>query len=79
MVCRQCLPLSVVQLTGKHCPKPNCRNGVVDTFKHSVLKTKQLKLFIQSLWFGNLKGIGNKSPTVILPLKLTSEAQHARR
>ena len=27
---RQCLPLSVVQLKGKHCQKPNCRNGVVD-------------------------------------------------
>ena len=45
---------------------------------HSVLKTKQLRLFIQSLWFRNLKGIGNKSPTAISPLKLTSEAQHAR-
>ena len=28
MGCRQCLPLSVVQLKGKHCP-----NGVVDTFR----------------------------------------------
>ena len=28
---RQCLPLSVVQLKGKHCRKPHCRNGVVDT------------------------------------------------
>ena len=27
MGCWQCLPLSVVQLKGKH-----CRNGVVDTF-----------------------------------------------
>ena len=27
--CRQCLPLSVVQLKGKHCRKPHCRNGVV--------------------------------------------------
>ena len=32
MGCRQCLPLSVVQLKGKHCRKPHCRNGVVDTF-----------------------------------------------
>ena len=32
MVCRQCLPLSVVQLKGKHCRKPHCRNGVVGTF-----------------------------------------------
>ena len=35
MGCRQCLPLSVVQLKGKHCQKPYCRNGVVDTFRHS--------------------------------------------
>ena len=28
----QCLPLSVVQLKGKHCRKPYCRNGVVNTF-----------------------------------------------
>ena len=31
MGCRQCLPLSVVQLKGKHCLKPHCRNGIVDT------------------------------------------------
>ena len=30
MGCRQCLP----QLKGKHCRKPHCRNGVVDTFGH---------------------------------------------
>ena len=34
MGCRQCLPLSVVQLKGKHCQKPHCHNGVVDTFRH---------------------------------------------
>ena len=32
MGCRKCLPLSVVQLKGKHCQNPHCRNGVVDTF-----------------------------------------------
>ena len=32
MECRQCLPLRVVQLKGKHCRKPHCRNGIVDTF-----------------------------------------------
>ena len=37
MGCRQCLPLSVVQLKGKHCQKPHCRNGVVDTFGQSVV------------------------------------------
>ena len=30
--CRQCLPLSVVQLKGKQCRKPHCRNGVADMF-----------------------------------------------
>ena len=34
MGCRQCLPFSVVQLKGKHCSKPNCRNRVVHTFGH---------------------------------------------
>ena len=36
MGCRQCLPLSVVQLKGKHCRRPHCRNGVVDTFGHYI-------------------------------------------
>ena len=36
MGCRQCLPLGVVQLKGKHCQKPHCRNGVVDTFEQRV-------------------------------------------
>ena len=34
MGCWQCSPLSVVQLKGKHCRKPNCRNGVIDMFGH---------------------------------------------
>ena len=34
MGCRQCLPLNVVQLKGKHCRKPHCRNGVEDMFGH---------------------------------------------
>ena len=38
MGCRQCLPLSVVQLKGKHCRKPHCRNGVVDTFGPDTIK-----------------------------------------
>ena len=36
MGCRQCLPLSVAQLKGKHCPKSHCRNGVVDTFGQTM-------------------------------------------
>ena len=35
MGCWQCLPLSVVQLKVKHCRKPHCSNGVVDTFGQS--------------------------------------------
>ena len=35
MGCRKCLPHSVVQLKGKHCQKPHCRNEVVDTFGHT--------------------------------------------
>ena len=31
MGCRQCLPLK-----GKHCRKPHCRNGVVDTFRPTL-------------------------------------------
>ena len=30
MGCRQCLPLSDIQLKGKHCRKPNCHNGGVE-------------------------------------------------
>ena len=37
MGCRQCLLLSVVQLKGKHCRKPQCRNGVVDMFGQRLL------------------------------------------
>jgi hypothetical protein len=33
MGCRQCLPLTIVQLNDKHCRKPHCRNWVVDTFR----------------------------------------------
>ena len=37
MGCRQCLPISVVQLKGKHCQKPHCRDGVVGTLGHALL------------------------------------------
>ena len=44
MGCRQCLPLSVVQLKGKHCRKPHCRNGVVDTFGQKPPKLTDSKI-----------------------------------
>ena len=45
MGCRQCLPLSVVQLKGKHCPKPHCHNGVVNTFGQCYLNLALHKAF----------------------------------
>ena len=43
MGCRQCLSLSDVQLKGKHCRKPHCRNGVVDTFGHyQIIRTRTM-------------------------------------
>ena len=33
MGCRQCLPLSGLQLKGKHCRKPHCCNGVVENIR----------------------------------------------
>ena len=35
MGCQQCLSLRFVQLKGKHCRKPHCSNGVVDTVRKS--------------------------------------------
>jgi hypothetical protein len=54
MGCQQCLPLTLsdVQLEGKHCRKPHCRNGVVDTLGQSPLNV--LHVFIiteKSFWF----------------------------
>ena len=50
MGCLQCLPLSVVQLKGKHCPKPHYHNGVVYTFwlwmsRRSRLKSNWINMF----------------------------------
>ena len=41
----QCLPLSVVQLKAKHCRKPHCRNGAVDTFGPYQLNPQFLACF----------------------------------
>ena len=40
MGCRQCLFLSVVQLKGKLCRTPHCRNVVVDTFGPCITLVK---------------------------------------
>ena len=43
MGCQQCLPIGVVQLKGKHCWKPHCHNGVVDTFGQYLLVYGQIE------------------------------------
>ena len=53
MGCRQCLPFSVVQLKGKHCQKPHCRNGVVDTFGLGYISRIE-QFFSYLLWQANL-------------------------
>ena len=54
----QCLTLSVVHLKGKHCRKPHCRNGVVNTFRHDVCnsdfnwpKLKKDLITVQHVWY----------------------------
>ena len=44
--CRQCLPLSVVQLKDKHCQKPHCHNGVVDALGQYQLSKWQKTLLL---------------------------------
>ena len=94
MGCWQCLFLNVVQLKGKHCQKPHCRNGVVDMFRHrlfSKIKDAQynrflgLKILVFSDYF--LVGLLNKNkfrcPYYVLwldnPIKIRSRSQSRRR
>ena len=54
---RQCLPLSVVQLKGKHCRKLHCRNGVVDTFGPGLAQScnfKKLKVNETGMYVYNI-------------------------
>ena len=39
MECQQCLP--PIQLKGKHCQKPYCRDAVVDTFGSAQVVSKE--------------------------------------
>ena len=55
-VCLQLLPLSALQLKGKHCWKNHCRNGGVDTFGPWSLEPLERWLFFfcqeySFLWF----------------------------
>jgi hypothetical protein len=51
MRCRQCLSHSFVQLKGKHCQKPNCLNGVVDTFGQNLHFWSSKRYIFQKLIF----------------------------
>ena len=64
MRCQQCLPLSVVQLKGKHCPKHHCRNGVVNTFEHYLEYVK----VIQNPAFTSCPKTGCEKSTVLVVL-----------
>jgi hypothetical protein len=57
MGCWQCLPLSVVQLKGKHCRKPHCRNGVVDTFRHDHQNLEMSEIFKLNLIIFKQEGL----------------------
>ena len=60
MGCRQCLSLSVVQLKGKHCRKPHCRNGVVDTFRQSPVPKMRFREYGLTRWCPGLGGADSK-------------------
>ena len=51
---RQSLPVSVVQLRGKHCQKPNCHNEFVDMFG---LDTSGQKLSVFGVYVALLKRV----------------------
>ena len=65
MGCQQCLPLSVVELKGKHCWIPHYRNGVADTFElctfHCLFWYPQ-----NGLWFENQSVQNTKKPSIFI-------------
>ena len=52
--CRQCLPLSVVQLKGKHCQNTHCRNGVKE-----YVQGRWNKIFLTPTYFEFGKSIAD--------------------
>ena len=50
MGCWQCLSPSVVQLKGKHCRKPHCCNGFVDTFELSRIYATKVDVIRVTVW-----------------------------
>ena len=50
---KQCLPLIVIQLKGKHFRKPHCRNGVVDTFGPNASLYGQFLKYLEQLLEGD--------------------------
>ena len=52
---RQCLPLSVVQLKGKHCQRPIPIMGVADAVMHYLDNISLLQLLSGRLMYKNTK------------------------
>ena len=52
--CQQCLPLSVVQLKGKHCQNTHCRNGVKE-----YVQGRRNKIFLTPTYFEFGKSIAD--------------------
>ena len=70
MGCRQCSPLIVVQLKGKHYRKPHCCNGVVDTFEPTMLSRMRGKQMISTLGLCIGAGLDMITMTMILKISL---------
>ena len=58
---RQCLPLSVVKLKGKHCQKDYCHSGVVDTFGYCMTRPVFIDKNGKKVFLTRLFGIGHGS------------------
>ena len=80
MGCRQYLPLSVVQLQGKHCQKAHCHNGVADTFwqgwvKLTIWHSWQVTCDTREFYFSPLMASPLIGEILSLLLVLVSSAQ----
>ena len=73
MGCRQCLPLSLIQLKGKHCRKPHCCNGVVVTlgqchFDDGMVKIDIVNFITRLMLINSPLVVWNGRDTKLLPL-----------
>ena len=81
MGCQQCLPLSVVQLKGKHCRKPHCCSGVVDTirpililvFQFENMKNSKLHWFLGTFLLETVESMDVTFSQIQGPLPMNTE------